>query len=74
MESMSGPTVLAMLFAEAAGQNASVPLGCVLGVSVIITCQLGKAMVPGTWSNIFIDISLKVLGVCVCVFLEDINI
>ena len=38
--------MLTMLFAEAAGQNASVPLGCVLGVSVIITCQLGKAMVP----------------------------
>ena len=27
MESMSGPTALAMLFAEAAGQNASVHLG-----------------------------------------------
>lgn len=50
------------------------PWACVPGVTVIITCQLGKAMVPGTWSNIFIDISLKVLGVCVCVFLEDINI
>ena len=43
------------------------PWACVLGVSVIITCQLGKAMVPGTWSNIFVDISMKVLGVCVCV-------
>ena len=31
MESMSGPTVLAMLFAEAAGQNASVPLGLCTG-------------------------------------------
>ena len=31
MESMSGPTVLAMLFAEAAGQNASVHLGLCTG-------------------------------------------
>ena len=31
MESMSGPTALAMLFAEAAGQNASVPLGLCTG-------------------------------------------
>ena len=42
------------------------PWACVPGVTVIITCQLGKAMVPGTWSNIFVDISMKVLG---CVFL-----
>lgn len=31
MESMSGPAVLEMLFAEAAGQNASVHLGLCTG-------------------------------------------
>ena len=31
MESMSGPTVLGMLFGEAAGQNASVHLGLCTG-------------------------------------------
>lgn len=49
---------------------------CVLGVTVIITCQLGKAMVPRYLVTHFYRYFMKVLGVCVCVcvFLEEINI
>ena len=48
---------------------------CVLGVTVIITCQLAKAMVPRYLVTHFYRYFYEGFRcVCVCVFLEEINI